>query len=74
MSVMVIKWNNVGVVVLLLGEYIVYAKWHGYLQEAFGCIAHISSGNTPEDRMFGTIVLGLLCLTFVCIVKLLRKQ
>ncbi len=71
---MTIKWNNVGVAILLLGGCIMYFNWGDYVQKALGCFNDMTTGTIPDDRMFGVIVLGLLCLTFVCIVRLLRNQ
>jgi hypothetical protein len=51
-----------------------YFKWGDYVQKAFECFTLLTTGTIPDDRMIGAIVLGLLCLTFVCIVRLLRNQ
>lgn len=71
---MAIKWKNIGAAALFLGGLVMYMKWHDFVHETLRCLGHISPAHNADARMFGAIVLGLLCLTIVCIVRLLNNQ
>ena len=71
---MKIKWKNIAAVALLLIGLILWARWLDHVGDALSHIAQIVPENEPADRMIGTIVLSLLCLTFVCTVRLLRNR
>ena len=68
------RWNNIIALILLIVVLVVLGKNWPAIYAALTSIRYIGPSHSPEDKAFGVVVLGIICLLIVAIVKILTTR
>lgn len=71
---MQIKWRNVFALALLVTAIVVAIKSARQIAAALSALGEIGPGHSPEDKMVGLIVLGLLGAIIVALARILSRN
>ena len=66
-----VKWSNVAALCVVLTAAVLAVRYRNGLGIAVAGLGRMGPGNTPEERFYGFLVLGLLLVTLVVVVRLI---
>jgi hypothetical protein len=71
---MKIKWKNIAILLLVLLVLFIWIRAGPQILEFLSTIPKVEATGDRNDRMFGLMGFGLICVTLTAIVKILTNR